>query len=76
MIEAQNVAFDSVSDIIFTGNQDNGTTRQNALGNVTWATIGGGDGGDVVVAENEPVGAGCTGTAPCSTRILSSQFLV
>lgn len=65
--------YDSVSNILLTGNQDNGTTQQIALGSAIWETVQSGDGGDVAVAENDPAGGACTGTAPCSTRYVSFQ---
>ncbi|MCB1064369.1 MAG: hypothetical protein KDN20_15805, partial [Verrucomicrobiae bacterium] len=48
--EAHNVAYDTVSNIIITGNQDNGTTQQTAEGSTTYTAISTGDGGDVAVS--------------------------
>ncbi|MFK7958270.1 MAG: Ig-like domain-containing protein [Lysobacterales bacterium] len=43
--------FDANSQIAVSGNQDNGTTRQQAFANGIWETFQGGDGGDVAVDE-------------------------
>ncbi len=67
--------YDTISDVLISGNQDNGTTQQVTPGNDVWVSVFGGDGGDVAVADNDPTGASCTGTPPCSTRYLSSQNL-
>ncbi|MEZ6123004.1 MAG: Calx-beta domain-containing protein [Planctomycetaceae bacterium] len=47
--EAHDVAYDSLSDRIVTGNQDNGNTYQQAAGDALWRVLSGGDGGDVEV---------------------------
>ena len=73
--EQHDSAYDSISNIMISGNQDNGTTQQVLAGNDTWNAVFGGDGGDVTVGENDPAGGACTGTPPCSTRYLSAQFL-
>jgi hypothetical protein len=67
VVEQHDIDYDSVSNILISGNQDNGTTQQTATANDVWTTIFGGDGGDVVVAENDPV-------AGQSTRYFSAQF--
>ncbi len=71
--EQHDLAFDRISQVPFTGNQDNGTTLQLALENPTWPQVFGGDGGEVAVAENTPSGGSCVGTPPCSTRFWSVQ---
>ncbi len=43
--------FDINSQIAVSGNQDNGTTRQQTFANQIWRTFQGGDGGDVAVDE-------------------------
>ncbi|MEM1089918.1 MAG: Ig-like domain-containing protein [Pseudomonadota bacterium] len=47
--EQHSGAFDATSQIAFSGNQDNGTTRQSTFANTVWQTFQGGDGGDVAV---------------------------
>ncbi len=49
--EQHSGAFDATSQIAFSGNQDNGTTRQQQFANEIWQTFQGGDGGDVAVDE-------------------------
>ncbi|MEM7705433.1 MAG: Ig-like domain-containing protein [Pseudomonadota bacterium] len=41
--------FDRLSAISVSGNQDNGSTRQQALNSVIWRSFGGGDGGDIEI---------------------------
>lgn len=50
--EAHSVAYDTVSNVIMTGNQDNGTSVQNSSGSLAYTAISTGDGGDVAVAPN------------------------
>ncbi len=54
--EMHDVAFDSVSDIIISGNQDTGTTQQKTPGSLVWDSIHTGDGGDVSVDDITTVG--------------------
>ncbi|MEM6703812.1 MAG: RTX toxin [Acidobacteriota bacterium] len=71
VIEQHNVAYDSTSNILLSGNQDNSSTEQDATGDLTWSvpnTVSG-DGGDVVVGEDDPL-------VGQSTRYMSSQFLL
>ncbi|MFT6749905.1 MAG: hypothetical protein ACJA2O_000079 [Candidatus Azotimanducaceae bacterium] len=63
--EQHDIAYDSVSNIIISGTQDNGTTEQSTSGNLIWNEIGGGDGGDVAVDT--------TTALPNSIRYSSSQ---
>lgn len=50
VIEAHDVAWDSISHTALIGTQDNGTEQQPApAGTTTWQLIGGGDGGDVAI---------------------------
>ena len=49
VIEFHDVAYDSTSDIIMGGTQDNGTHFQQTPGGKVWDFLSGGDGGDVVV---------------------------
>ena len=65
-VEQHSMDYDSVSNILISGNQDNGTTQQQSTGNATWTTTFGGDGGDVAVAEADPIGGQ-------STRYQSAQ---
>lgn len=48
-LEAHDSTYDTVSNIIFAGAQDNGTNQQTAPGSLVWRQTFGGDGGDVAV---------------------------
>ncbi|MBT3295302.1 MAG: DUF11 domain-containing protein [Verrucomicrobia bacterium] len=48
--EQHDIAYDTVSDIIFSGNQDTGTTFQKAPGSIAWESALTADGGDVAVS--------------------------
>ncbi len=52
--EQHDSALDRVAGIALSGNQDTGTTQQMAAG-LTWDSLSTADGGDVAVAENDPV---------------------
>jgi hypothetical protein len=48
--EQHDVAYDAISDVIISGNQDTGTTQQQTVGgNLTWDSVSTADGGDVAV---------------------------
>ena len=47
--EQHDVAYDAISDIIISGNQDTGTTQQQVSSGVRWDSVSTGDGGDVAV---------------------------
>ncbi|MCI0684277.1 MAG: autotransporter-associated beta strand repeat-containing protein [Gemmataceae bacterium] len=47
--EMHDVAYDTLSNIIISGNQDTGTTYQNATASATWLSLHTADGGDVSV---------------------------
>ena len=47
--EIHDIAYDSLSNLLVAGTQDNGTTFQTTSGDATWSNISGGDGGDVAV---------------------------
>ncbi|MCA9008243.1 MAG: hypothetical protein KDB01_00780, partial [Planctomycetaceae bacterium] len=47
--ESHDVAYDTISNIILSGNQDTGSTEQISSGSRTWMSISTGDGGDVAV---------------------------
>ncbi|MCA8995749.1 MAG: hypothetical protein KDA80_02160 [Planctomycetaceae bacterium] len=49
VIEFHDVAYDTISNRIIGGAQDNGTQMQNARGGTVWEFFSGGDGGDVAV---------------------------
>jgi len=49
--EQHDIAYDTVSNILISGNQDNGTTQQTTTPG-TWDLFQGGDGGDVAVGIN------------------------
>ncbi len=50
--EAHSIAYDTVSNIIFTGNQDNGTSVQNTSGGTAYTAVSTADGGDVATSVN------------------------
>ncbi|WP_166829988.1 Calx-beta domain-containing protein [Thalassoroseus pseudoceratinae] len=54
--EAHDVAWDSVSDIAMTGNQDTGTTQQESTGSFTWVSVSTADGGDVAIDDTSTPG--------------------
>ncbi|MGI9232385.1 MAG: WD40/YVTN/BNR-like repeat-containing protein [Woeseiaceae bacterium] len=47
--EQHDVAYDSISNIIISGNQDTGTTQQTVPHGLTWVSVTTADGGDVAV---------------------------
>ena len=65
--ECHDVAYDTVSDVVFCGTQDVGSAEQSAKGSATWNTINQGDGGDVAVDALTAAGQ--------STRYSSAQNL-
>jgi len=66
--EQHDVAYDSVSNIIISGNQDTGTTHQMTPHGLTWLSVSTADGGDVAVDDISVPGA--------STRYSSFQYLI
>jgi hypothetical protein len=48
--EQHDIAYDTVSNIIISGNQDTGTTQQSASQSTTWDSVSTADGGDVAVS--------------------------
>lgn len=67
--EAHDVVYDRISNMIMSGNQDNGTSEQTTAGGTTWAYPGGGgDGGDVACDD--------TSSSAQSVRYSSSQSLL
>ena len=68
MIEAHDLAYDSVAKVAMLGAQDNGTLIQSAPGSLVWTwVLPGGDGGDVAIDD--------TSTAGYSIRYGSAQNL-
>ena len=67
--EAHDTAYDSLSSIVLTGNQDTGTSQQIFTGDVLWQALQNGDGGDVAV-DNATLGE-----FGLSSRYSSFQFL-
>ncbi len=65
--EIHDVAWDAVSDIIISGNQDTGTTQQQTPGGTTWDSVHTADGGDVSVDDSSVAGQ--------SSRYSSFQYL-
>ncbi len=68
VMEAHNVAKDSITNVLIIGAQDNGTHQQETANNPRWSWINGGDGGDVAV---DSASLGSSG----SFRYMSSQNL-
>lgn len=66
--EQHDTAWDTVSNIVFSGNQDTGSGQQSAPDSATWDTLHQGDGGDMAVAKDDPIPGQ-------STRYSSSQYL-
>ncbi len=54
--EIHSIAHNTLTDILVSGTQDNGTHQQVAASNLRWRLINGGDGGDVAV-DNESLGS-------------------
>ncbi len=67
-LEFHSAAFDPVSRVAFGGTQDNGTSRQTAVGNTAWNLVIGGDGAQVAVVTSPT-------NAAQSLRYMSAQFL-
>lgn len=67
--EAHDTAYDSLSGIVLTGNQDTGTSQQILTGEVLWEALQNGDGGDVAVDTQTLSPSGL------SSRYSSFQFL-
>lgn len=67
-LEFHSAAFDPVSKVGFGGTQDNGTSRQTAVGNLGWSLVLGGDGAQVAVVTSP------TNSAQ-SLRYMSAQYL-
>ena len=65
--EQHDVAYDSNSNILMSGNQDTGTVEQIATGGLIWRSLRTADGGDVVVDD--------TSTPGTSVRYFSTQNL-
>lgn len=68
-VETHNVAWDSFSNIVIAGSQDNGVEIQQSTGNRIWTQILGGDGGSVQV-DNVTLAS-----SNQSIRFASSQYL-
>lgn len=66
--EVHSVAYDPLSNIVFGGTQDTGTTIQSALGDFTWTELLQGDGGNVAVDSDQTAHPGTT------IRYTSFQF--
>ncbi len=47
--EIHDVAYDTISNIIVSGNQDTGSSEQESAGSTSWRTVNQGDGGDVAI---------------------------
>ncbi|MEM9533724.1 MAG: hypothetical protein AAGA23_22575 [Pseudomonadota bacterium] len=68
--EAHAGAADPLSDVVITGNQDTGTSQQEATGEQEWAALTGGDGGDVALARdgNQTIRYRSAGALSSATR--------
>ncbi|APZ90449.1 sodium/calcium exchanger 1 [Fuerstiella marisgermanici] len=56
--EVHDVAYDSVSNTLMTGNQDTGTTYQPGQGSTQWVSLSTADGGDVVIDDRSLAAGG------------------
>jgi len=65
--EFHDIAYDTNTNTIVGGTQDNGTIHQTSIGSIPWDFISGGDGGDVAIEDFRIPGS--------STRYTSFQFL-
>jgi hypothetical protein len=65
--EIHDIAYDAISDVLISGNQDTGTTQQTSPGGVVWESVHTADGGDVAVDDLTQPGV--------STRFSSFQNL-
>ncbi len=65
--ENHDIAWDTVSNMCLSGNQDNGTSEQRSVDAVSWSSILSGDGGDVAIDD--------ISSASQSTRFASAQYL-
>ena len=65
--EMHDVAYDTVSNMVISGNQDTGTSEQTSVGGLTWNEVSQADGGDVAVDD--------ASSASQSTRYSSNQNL-
>jgi cysteine-rich repeat protein len=68
--ELHDVAYDTRSDILIGGTQDNGTAQQIQTANPVWTGVQGGDGGDVAIDVTSEAGLAR------SVRYRSSQYLL
>lgn len=57
VMEFHDLAYDTISDILIGGSQDNATPEQMTTAGTVWRRIGGGDGGDVVVDTTSLIGS-------------------
>ena len=69
--EMHDVAYDTISNMVVSGNQDNGTSEQTTSGGTTWTVALGGDGGDVAV---DDVTSGTQSTRYASTQYLDGYY--
>lgn len=67
--EAHDVAWDAVSNMLISGNQDTGTSEQTTVGGFTWNQVSQGDGGDISV---DDVSSGTQSTRYSSFQNLAS----
>ena len=65
--EMHDVAYDTLANVIVSGNQDVGNSQQTAGASLFWDALSGADGGDVVIDAREAEGR--------SIRYLSNQYL-
>jgi hypothetical protein len=56
--EPHDIAYDAISNIVITGNQDTGTTQQPLSGAAIWESVSTADGGDVTVDDVSLAGSG------------------
>ena len=72
--EQHDAIYDTVSDIYFSGNQDNGVGMQNIPADVAWFLWSGGDGGDVAVDETTIPGVSIRYSSAQGLQIFNRSF--
>jgi len=72
--ESHDNVYDTVSDVLIAGNQDNGTPMQNLPSDLTWFLFVGGDGGDVQVDPVSIPGFSIRYTSAQRLQVLNRSF--
>lgn len=73
--EQHDIAYDTASNVLISGLQDNNVVTQVSPASSSWQTLVGGDGGDVVVGTNDPlVPGGSIRYASAQTLLSATRF--